>query len=151
MSNLTIRPATALEAETVAALVDSAYSKWILVIGRKPAPMLADYPALIQQGFVHVLDKDRSIIAVLVIWPVEDALYIDNIAVHPAHQRRGIGDTLLNFAEQKAHEAGFQMMRLLTNARMEYNQAYYRQHGYIETRREPTADGGSIVWMHKSL
>lgn len=47
---LPIRPATPHDSPTVTALVDTAYAKWVAVIGRKPAPMLADYPALAERG-----------------------------------------------------------------------------------------------------
>jgi ribosomal protein S18 acetylase RimI-like enzyme len=146
-----IRPAKPNERETVAALVDAAYSKWIPVIGRKPAPMLADYEKLIADGVVYVFEESGQIIGVLVIWPVEDALLIENICVHPDQQRGGIGRQLMDFAEQKALEAGLDLMRLYTNEKFEVNIAYYRNLGYVETRRETTADGRGIVWMHKQL
>lgn len=146
-----IRLALAGDTQAVKEVVDAAYSKWIPVIGVKPLPMLADYPALIQRGFVHVMIESERIIAVLVIWPLDDALYIDNVAVHPDHQRRGIADTLLTFAEQQARGAGFHLLRLVTNEKMVYNQAYYLRHGFAETRRDLTPDGRRVVWMHKSL
>ena len=139
------------ESEAVSRVVDAAYSKWIAVIGRKPLPMLADYPQLISQRFVYVLMDGKQIAAVLVIWPSSGSLYIDNIAVHPDYQRQGIGERLLGFAEQKAREVGLPRLTLVTNAKMESNQAYYRKHGYSETRRDLTADGREVVWMHKPI
>jgi GNAT superfamily N-acetyltransferase len=146
-----IRLAKPEEREAVAAVVDAAYSKWIPVIGRKPMPMLADYEKLIADGVVHVIAPDDEIIAVLVIWPVEDAMWIENICVHPGQQRGGIGRTLMDFAEMKAREAGLNMVRLLTNQKFEVNIAYYLSLGYVETRRETTPDGRETVWMHKQL
>ncbi len=148
---LPIRPATPADARTVAALVDTAYAKWVAVIGRKPAPMLADYPALIERGVVYVVEDDAKIVGVLVIYPLDDAMLIENVATHPDDQGRGSGQQLLDFAEQKAREAGFTMMRLYTNEKFTANQDYYRKRGYRHTRLEITPDGRGIVWMHKPL
>ena len=146
-----IRLATIDEHEAVAAVVDAAYSKWIPVIGRKPRPMLADYQKLVADGVVYVIAPEDEIIAVLVIWPVDDAMLIENICVHPGQQRGGVGRALMDFAEMKAGEAGLKQMRLLTNAKFEVNIAYYLRLGYVETRREPMSDGGQVVYMHKNL
>jgi hypothetical protein len=70
----TIRLAKIDEHEAVAAVVDAAYSKWIPVIERKPKPMLADYQKLVADGVVYVIVPEDEIIAVLVIWPVDDAM-----------------------------------------------------------------------------
>lgn len=151
LDNLNIRLAEAHEASTVSAIVDAAYSKWVPVLGRKPAPMLVDYADLVQKRVVYVVIDDGQIAGVLAIWPQDDALYIDNIAVHPDFQRRGIGDRLLSFAEEQARAAGLRRMSLLTNQLMEYNQVYYLKHGYVETRRATTEDGRRTVWMDKLL
>lgn len=153
MDVLTIRLAAPEDAAPVSQLVDAAYSKWITVIGRKPMPMTADYPALIDRNLVYVLDKNDSMAAVLVIWPQlkENTLYIDNVAVHPDEQRQGLGEMLLDFAEQKAREEELPTLSLMTNAKMESNQNYYRKHGFVETRRDTIRDGRQVVWMHKSL
>lgn len=146
-----IRLAKPEESQAVAAVVDAAYSKWIPVINRKPGPMLADYDKLVADGVVYVIAPEDQIIAVLVIWPVEDAMLIENICVSPDQQRGGIGKHLMDFAEQKAREAGLNLMRLYTNVKFEVNIAYYLKRGYVETRREITPDGRHTVWMHKSL
>jgi ribosomal protein S18 acetylase RimI-like enzyme len=151
LSELTLRLALPADVEGVKQVVDAAYSTWIPVIGMKPRPMLADYPALIERGFVHVMSEGERMIAVLVIWTEGDALYIDNIAVHPDHQRRGIANRLLDFAEQQARERGFSRLTLMTNEKMAYNQAYYLKHGFAETQRALSPDGRRVVSMEKPL
>jgi GNAT superfamily N-acetyltransferase len=146
-----IRLARPDESSTIAEIVDAAYSKWISVIGRKPVPMLADYPSLIQRGVVYVLPHERRIAGVLVIWPQDGAMLIENVAVHPDFQKLGIGRKLLDFAEQCARETGLNKMALYTNEKMVYNQQYYGKIGYSETKRELTPDGRRIVWMHKTI
>jgi ribosomal protein S18 acetylase RimI-like enzyme len=147
---LPIRLALTHEAQAVIELVDSAYNKWVSVIGRKPAPMLADYAKLIERGVVYVIEEHAKIVGVLVIWPVDDAMLIENVATHPDYQGQGIGQRLLDFAEVKAREAGLNEMRLYTNEKFTANQDYYRKCGYVQTRLEITDDGRRIVWMHKA-
>ena len=146
-----IQLATPNDAAEITALVNAAYSKWIPIIGGKPMPMTANYAELIAKDYVYVVREGAALIGVLVIWELDDALYIDNIAVAPEQQGRGIGDRMLAFAEEKAREMNLRTMTLLTNAKMESNQAYYRKHGYVETRRQTIAEGRVAVWMHKPL
>ena len=152
MDAMTIRLAEPKDAAAVSQLVNAAYSKWIPVTGREPMPMLADYPALIAQQVVYVAE-DGEIVGVLVIWPMNEnnSLYIDNLAVRPDHQRLGIGEFLLNFAEGQAREMKLPILSLMTNEKMEYNQAFYRKHGFAETRRETISEGRRAVWMHKPV
>jgi hypothetical protein len=54
--SLTCRPAIADDHAWVVATIDDAYTQYIEAIGRKPAPMLDDYHALIadpRRGFVE--------------------------------------------------------------------------------------------------
>jgi ribosomal protein S18 acetylase RimI-like enzyme len=149
--NLNIQRATDDESPAVAALVNAAYSKWIEVIGRKPMPMLADYDALIARQCVYCAREGLVLVGVIVLWPADDSLYIDNIAVASKQQGRGVGDALLAFAEQQASALNLSRMTLLTHEKMLYNQDYYRKHGYTELRRETFPDGRSAVWMEKQL
>ena len=87
----------------------------------------------------------------LIIYPVDDALYVDTIAVNPAYQKHGFGGRLLTFAEDKAHEAGLHKLTLVTNLMMVSNQTYYLKHGYVETHRHAQHDGRIGVWMAKTL
>jgi ribosomal protein S18 acetylase RimI-like enzyme len=150
-TELDIRPASPDEVMQVAALVNAAYEKWIAVIGDKPRPMLADYDALTAQGRVYCVRHSDELAAVLVLWPVDGALYIDNLAVSPAHQKQGIGAHLLEFAESQARSLGLPLLRLCTNQKMLYNQAYYARHGFSETARESAPDGRHVVWMEKQV
>ncbi len=149
--SLEIRHATPEEIAQIAAIVNAAYTKWIDVIGGKPMPMTADYHALIAQQRVYSVRDGLELIAVLVIWQADDALYVDNLAVDPAHQGRGVGSQLLTFAERKAREMQLSKLTLCTNEKMTYNQAHYAKHGYFEIRRETTPNGRRAVWMQKQL
>jgi GNAT superfamily N-acetyltransferase len=83
-------------------LVRASYSKYVGRIGKQPAPMLEDYAALIRAGEVWVLAEGGEVLGVLVIRPAEDHLFVDNVAVAPGHQGRGLGRELVAFAEARA-------------------------------------------------
>ena len=55
-----IRLAVPADVSEVAALVDRAYTGYIVRIGRKPAPMLDDYAVPIADGLVQILCRDGA-------------------------------------------------------------------------------------------
>src|SRR6266567_869086 len=55
MENMHIRQAQAAHHRAVVACVRAAYSKYLVRMDREPAPLHADYKALIAQGVVYVL------------------------------------------------------------------------------------------------
>jgi ribosomal protein S18 acetylase RimI-like enzyme len=78
---------------------------------------------------------DGAIVGLLVLVVYPGYLLIENIAVQPSAQRRGIGSRLLLLAEDEARANGLSEIRLYTNEGMTENLAFYPRHGYRETRR----------------
>lgn len=130
--------------------VTAAYSSWIKRIGRRPMPMDDDYAALIRAGEVYVMCGPEAVSAVLVVRPLAETLLIENVAVYPAHQKRGLGRALLRFAEQIALQHGLASATLYTNVLMTENIALYRRLGYIETERR-SEQSFERVYMRKPL
>ena len=158
MSDFPLRLARADEHEAVAACVDAAYSKWIARIGRKPGPMLDDYAELIGRGVVYVLPDEADTIRALIVTWVQDGdadadayMWIDNLAVQPAEQGSGIGRMLIAFAEDRARESGLNEIRLLTNALMTENIAFYERGGFEVLERKTLENGGGLVVMVRRL
>ena len=145
-----IRPARPDEAFWVRALVRRAYALYIPRMGKEPAPMLADYGALIAEGQVHVLEEGGEAVALIVIYPKDDALFIENIAVDPVAQGKGHGRALLAFAEAEARRLGLKALRLYTNAAMTENLAFYPGRGFRETERREE-DGYKRVFFEKRV
>ena len=135
----TTRAARASEVAAIRRLVQAAYEHYPPRIGVTPAPMTADYAALVAAGRVHVAEHDGAVVGVLVLDPHPGHLQIDNIAVAPDAQRQGVGETLLAVAEREAADRGLAQLRLFTHERMTENIAYYSRRGYVETHR--TDDG----------
>jgi ribosomal protein S18 acetylase RimI-like enzyme len=144
------RPARAEDAPAIVRVVDAAYRGYIPRIGKPPGPMLDDYPARIAAGQAWVLDRDGQIAAALVLEAEPDGFVLDNIAVDPAHQGKGIGRALIAFAEARAFAAGYREISLYTNAAMVENVALYTRLGFREVRRGE-ANGFQRVWMAKPL
>ena len=87
-----IRKAQAGEAEAVRGVVLSAYERYVAVIGRAPGPMLDDHALRIAADQVWVLEEADGIAGVLVLEDGPAGFLLDNIAVRPDRQGRGLAD-----------------------------------------------------------
>jgi GNAT superfamily N-acetyltransferase len=146
-----IRGAQPVDRAAVERIVRDAYGIYVERIGKPPGPMLDDYAALIADGVVSVLeDADGTIAAIIVVLPKPDHLLLDNIAVRPDRQGRGLGRRLIAFAEDEARRLGHAELRLYTHQKMTENIALYARLGFIETGRGQEA-GYDRVFMTKRL
>jgi ribosomal protein S18 acetylase RimI-like enzyme len=145
-----IVPATAADAAGVSACVRAAYAEYVERIGREPAPMSADYAALIEAGAVWVVRTGDAIGGVLVLRPQPPSLLLENVAVAPGQRGRGLGRALIAFAEDHARAAGLEAVTLYTNARMTENLGMYPALGYTETERR-VEDGFARVYFRKPV
>jgi len=151
MSVLHIRLANPSDVTAVADCVHDAYAHYVARIGLKPAPMHADYADLITRKVVYVLTAPGEVICgVLVMMNEGGAMFIENVAVHPHHQRAGLGRCLMTFAEEQARVAGLRELHLYTNEQMTENIAFYQRLGFEETDRR-LDHGFQRVFMRKLL
>ncbi|MBL0406129.1 GNAT family N-acetyltransferase [Microvirga aerilata] len=147
---LDIRPASPEDLAAVEALAAVAYAGYIPLIGQKPGPMIDDYSALIEKRCVHVLFSGSKLAGMLVLLPEDEAMLLDNVAVHPDMQGRGYGRALIAFAERISIERGFKAIRLYTNEAMIENIRLYERLGFAETHRAQEK-GFRRVYMTKPL
>lgn len=147
---ITLRPADGSDAESVRDLVRAAYATWIPVIGREPTPMGADYRKAIAEHDVLLAQAGTRLAGIIETMLHADHLWIENIAVLPALQGRGIGRMLLGTAEDRARRAGLPELRLLTNAAFTDNVALYRRRGFEVTKEEPFM-GGTTLYFTRHL
>jgi ribosomal protein S18 acetylase RimI-like enzyme len=145
-----LRPAVAQDHSAILAVVEAAYAPWIAVIGRRPGPMDDDYAARIAAGEVIVAEEAGAVVGLLVTEEHPTHLLIDNVAVSPAAQGRGLGAALLAEAEREAARQGLALLRLYTHAKMAANIARYRRAGFAEVARI-TEKGFDRVYMQKQL
>lgn len=130
-----IRPATAADVQAMRRLVVAAYAHYVPRIGREPAPMTADYAAVVAGGHAWVAEAGGRLAGLLVLVPHDDHLLVENVAVDPGAQGSGVGSRLLAFADERARALGLPELRLYTHERMTENLAYYPRRGYVETHR----------------
>jgi len=128
--NGTIRLAEQEDQEAIVTCVRAAYAKYIERIGKEPAPMLADYQALLAQGVVYVLANEEGVRGVLVMMPQGRSMFVENIAVEPRFQGLGLGRTLMAYVEQQARKEQLDEIRLYTNEAMTENLRFYHQLGF---------------------
>lgn len=145
---LGLRRATVDDLPAIRAVIDAAYARYLTRMDKPPAPMLRDYGPSVEAGTTWVTGS--PITAVLTLYPRDDHLYVENIAVDPSAQGRGLGRALMEFAEQEAARRGLSRMALVTHEVMTENQAIYARLGYIETGRR-SEDGYRRIYMEKPL
>ncbi|SDR53036.1 Acetyltransferase (GNAT) family protein [Rhizobiales bacterium GAS113] len=145
-----LRCAHPQDAGMIRDFVRAAYAKWVPAIGREPLPMTADYERAVQEHQIDILYIDGRMLGLIETMLRSDHLWIENIAVKPDSQGKGLGRQLLAHAERKAAEAGCAEIRLQTNAAFETNVALYERVGYLVDRWEPFM-GGTTVYMSKKL
>ncbi|HXD71465.1 MAG TPA: GNAT family N-acetyltransferase [Gaiellales bacterium] len=138
------------DARAVAGCVRAAYAHYVERIGREPAPMTADYEALIDAGEVWVARAGDGVAGVLVLRPQPPALLLENVAVAPDRQGEGLGRALMAFAEHRARAEGLAEVVLYTNERMTENLRFYPALGYAETGRA-MQDGFARVFFRKPV
>jgi len=146
-----IRLAQATDVQAVTACVQAAFGVWTDIIGRRPFALDTDYTSRIEQGYVYLAIENGELLGVIALWPEDESVYIDTVAVYPTLQKRGVGRTLLDFADSHARTLGITKMSLCTNGKMQSNRDYYQKLGYAEIRQEILLDGRVIIWMEKPL
>ena len=150
MGSIGLRTADKADADAIRALTREAYAKWTPLIGREPLPMKVDYLDALTRHRFDLLYLDGDLAGLIETTPDGEWLLIENLAVRPALQGRGLGKGLLRFAEQMAAAAGLTGVRLYTNKLFAENLRLYTAFGYAVDREEPYL-GGVTVHMTKRL
>ncbi len=141
-----LRPARIEDATGIRTLVRSAYALYLDRMERKPAPLLADYPALIGNQAVTVAEVDGKLAGMLVCYRRDDALHVENVAVDPVFQGRGVGGLLMDHAENLARSGNLSRVELYTNEMMTENIDFYEARGYI-IRERAEQDGYARIFF----
>ncbi|MFF7708659.1 GNAT family N-acetyltransferase [Pseudomonas sp. NPDC007930] len=146
-----IHPALPSDEAAIRACAEQAYAPYIPLIGRPPAPMLADYAAQIAAGQVYVArGAGDELLGFVVLWAEADHVLLENVAVTPAARGQGIGKALIGFCEGEARRLRLPCVRLYTHALMSANLALYPRLGYAETGRR-REHGFDRVFFEKAV
>ena len=146
-----IRLADVSDEPDVRNCAEQAYARYVSVIGRKPAPMIADYVAQIAAGAVYVATDGLTGFQGFIVFYDKDGYFLlENVAVLPSAAGCGVGKKLISFCENAARQHGVSAVRLYTNAKMTDNLSIYSRLGYVKVA-ERTEDGFDRVYFEKDL
>jgi GNAT superfamily N-acetyltransferase len=146
-----LRLARPEDAGAIRALTRAAYAKWVPLIGREPRPMGADYEAAVRAHRFDLLHTDGGLAGLIETIDEADRLLIENVAVAPAFQGRGLGTRLMAHAEEVAAAFGHGTIGLYTNKRFAENIRLYLRLGYRLDGEEDLGGGVVRVNMSKTL
>ena len=146
-----IRQAVPSDEQQIRHCAEEAYARYVPLIGRKPAPMVADFKAHIaaEEAFVAT-DQQGAFQGFIVFYADGDHILLENVAVLPQAAGRGIGKALIRFCEETARDRGCKIVSLYTNEKMVENLSIYPKLGYVEIDRR-TENGFNRVYFEKSV
>jgi len=147
---LVIRAADPEDVAVMAAIAEEAYAPCVAVMGRRPAPMDADFDSHVTRHEAYVVQDKHGIGGYIVTYPTESGQFIENVAVRVGRRRTGLGRKLCQFAVLEARRRKAPRVYLYTNVTMVENLSYYSRIGYVETHRI-TEHGFGRVYMEKTL
>jgi len=144
------RQGVATDAPAIRELTRAAYAKWVPVIGREPKPMTADYAEAVRKHRFDLVFVEGKLAALIETIPEADHLLIENVAVSPPFQGRGLGRKLMAHAVKVAASLGFSEIKLYTNKIFAVNVELYGELGY-RVYGEEEFKGGIAVYMSKPI
>lgn len=121
-----LRAATPTDAPAIAALIRRSKAvamPWLPVLHTPEEDLDWVRDVLLARQEVLVADAAGSIVAVLVMTPG----WVEHLYVDPAHQRRGLGRTLLDEAKRR-HPDGLDLWAFQRNTRA---RAFYENAGFV--------------------
>lgn len=146
-----IRLAEADDEPEIRDCAEQAYARYVPMIGRKPAPMVADFVTQIAAGMVYVATDDQAIFqGFIVFYAEEEHILLENVAVLPSAAGHGVGRALISFCEDAARQRGINGVHLYTNEKMTDNLSIYPKLGYVKVGQR-TKDGFKRVYFEKTL
>jgi GNAT superfamily N-acetyltransferase len=130
-----IRPATAAELPALQGIERAAGTPFRVLgmpeIADDEPPPLDVLERYLGAGrcWVAVDERDHPA-AYLVAEPVDGALHIEQVSVHPRAARRGVGRALLAYAADRARGEGLTALTLTTFTEVPWNAPYYARLGF---------------------
>jgi ribosomal protein S18 acetylase RimI-like enzyme len=144
------RHASGGDVAAIERIVAAAYGGYEERIGVRPGPLDDDYAARVAEADAFVAVDRDDVVGFVILVLREDDLLVENVAVDPGSQGRGVGRALLAHAEDFAREHGRDVLRLYTHEKMAANLALYARLGYVEEERA-TVDRFNRVFLVKRL
>lgn len=147
---LSIVTANANHVNAIEACATSAYAIYLERMRQTPAPMVANFAELVSQGKVLVALSEKELLGYVVFYPIDNAVHLENLALFPEHQAKGLGKQLIQHVEHYAHTHQMREVNLYTNVAMHENIGMYKHLGYIELERK-TVNGFDRIYFRKPI
>ena len=146
-----IRLATSDDEDSIRSCAEEAFEPYVAAIGKKPAPMVADFARHISDRQVHIsTGSDGTFQGFIIFYLIDGTMFLENIAVLNSLRGKGVGKRLIAFCEAEARRQGCTSIELYTNEKMTENLAIYPHLGFSETGRREE-DGFKRVYFRKEL
>lgn len=149
-----LRRATMADIAALEALKTAAYLPNEAISGVPSLPRMADYHSAVAQHEIWLVDGAAGpagpLDAALVLDIAPEAFTVWSIAVAPDAAGRKLGRALMDFAEARAAELGYDALLLYTNSRLADRIAWYERLGFRFSHHEEMADR-RLTHLRKSL
>lgn len=129
----TVRPAAPADLPLLAPIEDAGdrlFSDRFGETGWPPADSGAERAA--QPGFLLVADDGERVVGFAHVLDLAGRWHLEQVAVDPAHQRRGHGTALLDAVAVEVRRRGGHEVTLRTYADVPWNGPWYARHGWVE-------------------
>lgn len=106
------------------------------------ANSVADFAAAQQSNLLWVAaDEGNQPIGFALLAKIDQWLHLDELDVHPAHGRKGVGTALVRQVCQMAEAQGYPGVTLSTFRHVPWNAPFYRRLGFVEMLPEGQTAG----------
>lgn len=144
--------ATVADAAAILQLQKLAYQSEARIYGDDKIPPLTQTLAHIEREFADLVflkatAEDGAIVGSVRAHERDGTCFIGRLIVHPDHQNKGIGATLMREIESRFSVA--RRFELFTGHKSERNLRFYRRLGYAPFKEEQVTDVLKLVLMEK--
>jgi RimJ/RimL family protein N-acetyltransferase/GNAT superfamily N-acetyltransferase len=139
-----LRRADLRDRAAIETLTERAYVPNESMIGVVSLPRAADYGEVLARKEVWLAEGPSGPEGLAILETGDDGVTLWSVAVDPAAQGRGLGNLLLQFAEDRASRLGHRELHLCTNEKLSPRIAWYERKGYLTTRVEDMPDRRAV-------
>jgi len=111
------------------------------------------YRVIENNGYIFSLAEENQVIGVCALFNEGNGVFeIARMAVSPAHQGKGLGNTLIQTCISKAVKINAKKIYLVSNTKLQAAIGLYKKHGFVtvQTGQHPVYSRANIIMELKS-